>query len=117
MNQNQDPGQDQAPFWKGFLPLFIMGCIGILSLIPTIYPLIVIQQQTSEKLARLSPITAIVLSLSQPVFFLAALTAIGSILSPALGLKSQIVEKLKGSSKNKTFWKKDFPSPRRTVGW
>jgi hypothetical protein len=80
-------------FWKPFLALFLVGLLGVVSLLFMIIPQIAATIVVMPELAELPDFLIAALSLIQPMVLLAISVAVGCFLAPRLGLRSYIAEK------------------------
>jgi membrane protease YdiL (CAAX protease family) len=77
-------------FWKSFLALFLLGLIGIIFFIPSLFPLIEEQLQTLPNPPDIPPAVLVLLSLINPLILLTVAVLVGLVTAPKAGLVSYV---------------------------
>jgi hypothetical protein len=81
------------PFWRPFLALFVLGFIGVLSLLLVTLPQLDDLAALQPELAELPTFMVALVVLVQPAFLLGIATAIGCLLAHRVGLVSFVSER------------------------
>lgn len=99
-------------FWKSFLALFIFGLIGIILLIPSLFPLVEEQLKSIPNPPDIPLALLVGLSLINPLILLAVAVLVGLVTAPKAGLVSYlhlwVNKQLKGT--NAESFKKAIPA-------
>lgn len=93
MSMGVPENKPKHPFWKPFFALFLLGALGVLSLILNTMPQIEQLGELSPELAEMPVQVLIALQLLQSVVLVLIATAGGCLLAPRVGLVSFIYEK------------------------
>jgi len=88
-----DGPSNQGTFWQRFKPLFAVGVIGVVALVPVISPVVESAIAQMPEPPQIPAAALIALSLVQPTLLMAGAVAIGTALAPKLGLRSHLVER------------------------
>jgi membrane protease YdiL (CAAX protease family) len=84
--------EQRYPFWKPFFAIFLVGFVGVLSLLVIIYPQVDDLIVAQPELAELPPFLIAVLALINPLILLVIATVVGCLLAHRVGLVSLISE-------------------------
>jgi hypothetical protein len=80
------------PFWKPFFAIFLLGFVGVSSLLLIIYPQVDDIVAVQPELAELPPTLIALLTLLNPLILLVIATAVGCLLAHRVGLVSLVSE-------------------------
>jgi hypothetical protein len=84
--------EQKHPFWKPFFAIFLVGFVGVLSLLLILVPQLDDIVAAQPELAELSPTVIVLISLLNPLILLIIATAVGCLLAHRVGLVSLISE-------------------------
>jgi hypothetical protein len=84
--------EQKYPFWKPFFAIFLVGFVGVLSLLLILVPQLDDIIAAQPELAELSPTVIVLISLLNPLILLIIATAVGCLLAHRVGLVSLISE-------------------------
>ncbi|TYR80513.1 CPBP family intramembrane metalloprotease [Priestia megaterium] len=101
-------------FWQSFFTLFVLGLFGLFSIIPSINTIMEVQLKNVPNAPDLPPLILGVLSLINPLILLIIAIIIGNLLTPKLGLKSYIIQRV---TEKKLFWSSIKPNISKGIGW
>ena len=85
--------KQKYPFWKPFLALFLLGLVGVISLLFNIIPQIEQIGELAPELAAMPVQLLIALQLLQTAVLVIIATVVGCLLAPRVGLVSFVYEK------------------------
>jgi membrane protease YdiL (CAAX protease family) len=88
-----EPERPKRRIGRAFSSLFLMGLVGVLSLLLVIVPQLETAIETVPQLADLPEPVILLVLLLQPVALLALATVVGVLLAPRVGLRSLVYEK------------------------